>query len=58
MREGRAAIYIDAPDEQFRWQLRRAALDERCTARELALRILSGWLTDHGYLPGSTDPKA
>jgi hypothetical protein len=58
MGEGKAAIYIDARDEQFRWQLRRAALDERCTARDLVLRILAAWLTERGYLANTTEPKA
>jgi hypothetical protein len=40
----RRGLYVDLPDTELRWALRRAALDRRITLRELVLEILTSWL--------------
>jgi hypothetical protein len=47
----RQGLYIDLPDGEVRWAIRRAALDRRTTARQLIADILTGWLSESGY-PG------
>jgi hypothetical protein len=37
-------LYVDLPDPELRWALRRAAIDRRLTLRELVLEILTAWL--------------
>ncbi len=45
----RGGLYVAVRDRDLRWELKRAAVNERTTVRELVLRILSAWLTSHGY---------
>jgi hypothetical protein len=45
----RAALYVSIPDGEVRWQIKRAALEQRRTVRALVLDILIEWLRRHGY---------
>jgi hypothetical protein len=51
-----SGLYVDLPNREMRWVVRRAALEHRCTIRQLVVEILSGWLAEHGYL--DTDPDS
>ncbi len=50
----RTGLYISIPDEALRWDIKQAALDERCTVRELMVAILKDWLATHGHHPEKT----
>lgn len=47
--KGRAGFYVELPDSDLRWRMRRAAADARLTLRELTIRILRSWLSTQGY---------
>ena len=41
MPKQRNGIYISSPDDGLRWELRRAALEERVTVQALVTRVLT-----------------
>ena len=49
MESGR--LSVDIPDSELRWTLKRVAVAERVTLRDLVSRILLTWLGEQGYGP-------
>ena len=54
----RLGLYIEMPDPDLRWVLRRAALDRRITTRQLVADILRDWLHAAGYAVGQAAMRA
>lgn len=48
-RAGRT-IYLMVPNEDFRWSLRRAALERRTSLQSLLVEVVSNWMVANGYL--------
>jgi len=46
---GKTGLYVAMGDDELRWQLKQAALDNRQTIRELVIHVLCEWLQSHGY---------
>ena len=54
----RPGLYVSVPDKELRWELKRAAVNERCTVAELVVRILTDWLQVRGYRTGAASGEA
>ena len=48
-------LSVDIPDAELKWTLKRVAVAERMTLRDLLTRILATWLREHGYATRSGD---
>jgi hypothetical protein len=46
-------IFAQVSDE-LRWGVKRAAVEERTTVKDLVTRILANWLSERGYAGGGT----
>lgn len=50
-------IIIDVPDLDYRWALRRAAVDRRTNLSALITSILTPWLVQQGLINPAGEPN-